>query len=325
MSCSVHHISHNRTCSRKFASSASIEHRISQNISMHKNCIKYIVDAVQRTFRSNQEWCHHCIKAIVYFSAGSQQFDGFTHLFGIFHINSRNLRDSLCVYFFKIYKLTKCKCGQNCDLTACVVTLNIRSRICLCISFCLCILQYFVKVRTFHAHLCHHVVCRSVEDSCDLVNLICCQRGIQRTNDRNTASAACLKQEIDVLCFCNFHQFHTKLGYQRFVGCCHALSCFQTAFDKCVSRFQPSHCLNYNFHFRIIDNLLKIMNDQMLCRISWKFSQIQNIFNIDFFPNTFVNTVMVGIDNLYHTTSNSTISHYSNINHTFYSLPSIFK
>ena len=87
--------------------------------------------------------------------------------------------------------------------------------------------------------------------------------------------------------------------HQFLVGGTHALSGFQRTLRKRIGRLQSAHHFHDNRHFRIIDDRLKIMNQDLLNRISRKISQIQHIFDVDLVSRFSVDTLMVSIDNLY--------------------------
>ena len=267
MLCFIHNICNYCTCSRKLTCSASVEHGISKNISVHKYCIKHIIYTVKRaTLR------YHCIERISDPAACGKKLDSHAKLFCIFHICRCDLCDSFCINILVIQEFSVCKWRKDGDLTACVSTSYVCSRICLCIALCLSFLQNRIKITVLCAHLVKHVVGGSVKDSCDLIDLICCQWRIQCTNDRDTAAAACLKKEIDIFFFCDLHELGTMLGYQSLIGCAYALSCLKRSFYKGISRLDPAHNLNNNIYLRIVYNHFIIMNQNFLNRISRKIS-----------------------------------------------------
>ena len=149
------------------------------------------------------------------------------------------------------------------------------------IAFVLCFFQNGIIIRTLCIHLCQHVICCTIQNACDLIDLICCQGLIQWTNDRNTAADTGLKKEVNILLIGNGQQFCTTLSHQLLVGTCYTLTCLKCFLDKCVSRFNTAHHFYNNFHIRIIQNWLIIMHNLLLYRISREISKIQDIFYIN--------------------------------------------
>ena len=188
---------------------------------------------------------------------------------------------------------------QNCNLSARIMSLNICFRIALCVSFLLCFFEYFVIISSLKEHLCQHIVCCSIQNSCHFINSVCCQRGIQCTNDRDTTTNACFKHEINTSVTSNRKKFCAMFCNQSFIGCCNILSCFQTTFYKCISRLYASHCLNNNVYFCIIYDCLEIMCQNLFYRISRKISEIQNVFYIDYILSSFIDEFAIGSEDLY--------------------------
>ena len=87
---------------------------------------------------------------------------------------------------------------------------------------------------------------------------------------------------------------------QFLIGSADTLSCFQRSSCEGIGRFQTAHNFHDDIHFRIVDDRLKIMNQDFLYRISREISQIQHIFDVDLIPCFSVDTFMVGIYYLYH-------------------------
>ena len=99
-------IRHNSTGCRQFSCPASIEHRVSQHITMHKNAIENIVHTVKLTGWTHQVRGHLCIHLISYFTAGSQQLHCHPQLFRILHIHRSDLRNSFRGNLLKIHELS---------------------------------------------------------------------------------------------------------------------------------------------------------------------------------------------------------------------------
>ena len=203
--------------------------------------------------------------------------------------------------FFKIYVLTGDQRCKNRNLSACVMSLYICLRISLCISLILSLLQNFCIICTLKEHLCHHVVRCSVQDSDYFINTVCCQRRIQCTDNRNASSYTCLKHKVDLPFTGNLKQLRTMLCNQCFIGCCHTLACFQALLYKCIGRFNSSHRLYNDRYFRIIENRIKIMRQNLFHRISRKVSEIQYIFYINLILYSFIDQAAIRTNHFYNT------------------------
>ena len=215
--CAVYNIGNNGTCGREFSCSASVEHGISKNISMHKYCVKHIIYAVKRALLAHQERSYHCIESISNPAACCKKFDGHAKLFGIFHICRCDLCNSFCINILVIQEFSICQRGKNGNLTACVLSFHISGRISLCVAFFLSLFQNSIEISAFCDHLIQHIVSSSVQNSADLIDLICGKRTVDGTNDRDSTATACLEKEVDLFLFCNFHKLRTVLGNQSFI------------------------------------------------------------------------------------------------------------
>ena len=67
-------------------------------------------------------------------------------------------------------------------------------------------------------HLGQNVVGGTVEDTCDLSDLICCQALMHRTDDRNTAADTRLKEIVDIVRFGDLQKLGAFGGNQLFIG-----------------------------------------------------------------------------------------------------------
>ena len=138
---SVYNISHYCACSRKLTCTTSIEHCISQHISMYKDCIKYIIHTVKWTVPADQEGSYHCITGTICISAAcAQKFNGSAQLCSILHILRCNFCDALCINILIIKIFTICQRRQDCYFAACIISLYICCGICFRVTLLLCFL-----------------------------------------------------------------------------------------------------------------------------------------------------------------------------------------
>ena len=87
---------------------------------------------------------------------------------------------------------------------------------------------------------------------------------------------------------------------EGFIGCDNTLAGFQTLFHKSVCGLDPSHNLDHDPDLRVIDDLIYVVNDLFLDRISGKIPEIEHIFYIDLIPCPLVDDVAVGVDHFHH-------------------------
>ena len=168
----VHHISNDSAGRRELSCSASVEHGVTQHISMNENRIENAVHAVERIVRSQKERRHHGKIVPLQLATVGQKFDRHTQSFRVTDIGCGDLRDTLGVDILVIHLLIKSQGGKDSDLPAGIITFHIRLRIALRITQSLSLLQHIVKIGTLLNHFRQDVICGSVQDSCDLVDLI---------------------------------------------------------------------------------------------------------------------------------------------------------
>jgi len=109
MFCLIHNIRNNSTCGRKFTCSASVEHGVSENISVYKYCVEYIIYTVERALLSYQERRYHRIEGISNSAACGKKFNGHAKFFRIFHVCRCDLCDSFCINILVIQEFSVCK------------------------------------------------------------------------------------------------------------------------------------------------------------------------------------------------------------------------
>ena len=112
--------------------------------------------------------------------------------------------------------------------------------------------------------------------------------------------------------------------HKSLVGRHYVFSCLQASFYKGIGRLQSSHDLHYDINAFVIDNLFKIMHNQLLCRIPRKIPEIQNIFDPHLIPRTPVDLLLIHSKDFQYAGTDCPISKYRNMYHV-YSLPTIFR
>ena len=82
-------------------------------------------------------------------------------------------------------------------------------------------------------------------------------------------------------------------GNQCFIGSAYIFSCQKCFLYECKSRFHTAHYFHYDIDFRVIYDLLIIMNQNFLYRLSRKLTKVQNIFYIEFLSGTSCNAFFI--------------------------------
>ena len=233
--------------------------------------------------------------------AGRQKFDGHSHFLCVHHIFSRHFCNAFCIDIFEVHLLAGDQRRKDRDLPAGVIAFHIRLRIALRIPFILRLFEDLVIVRALVKHLCEHIICRSVQDSRDLLDHIRRHRGVQRTDNRDPAAHTGLKEEIDVPLSRDGQKLRPVFCHKRFVGCSHTLARLKTALYKSVCRLDAAHDLYHDPDLRVVYDRLKIMDDLLLDRISREISQIQYIFYIDLIPCSLCDHTVVQVEDFHYT------------------------
>ena len=173
----------------------------------------------------NQHRADICLDSIFGILCHSKKLDITAHFFCIFNIFGCDLSDSLRIYIVKNNSGVKCHRGKDCYLTASIKTLNICSRICLCIAKLCCQIQCILKFHTILGHLSKNKVCGSIDDSHDFSHMIAGQTFFERTD---STCNRCLKKEIHMMCFCCIQKFLAMNSDQILVCRNYMLSCIQS-------------------------------------------------------------------------------------------------
>ena len=198
--------------------------------------------------------------------------DHAAHLFGIGHIFRCHFRNAFRVNVFKIDKLSGDDRGKDRELTAGIPSLDIRARVRLGKALVLCFFENRCVVGPFIVHFGQHVVCRAVYDTENLLDMIGCQAGAQIPDDRNTAADARLKQEAHIILLRQLQQFRTVGRDHRLVGGDYTLSRFQAHADKLGRNADTAHRLTDDADLVIIHDLIDVVYDDLLNRISRKIT-----------------------------------------------------
>ena len=120
-------------------------------------------------------------------------------------VDRRNTADAFGIDIVHDHTRIESDRSQNGDLRCRIVTIDIGRGISLCKAFCLGFSERFIVAQAVFAHAGEHVVRRAVHDAHDRRDLVSDQRVLQRTDDRDTATNACLERQLNALFFRERH------------------------------------------------------------------------------------------------------------------------
>ena len=299
--CSVHDVSTHGAGCGKLARAAAVEHGVAQHISVHKDRVEHIIDAVKRIFIVHQEGRHHCIAAFRQIFAGGEELDLSVDRPRVIHILRRDPGDAFRVDFFIIDEFPIGQGGKDGDLAAGVVAFHIGGGVCLGIAFLLRFLKNFVKVGAFHIHLVQHVVGGPVQDARDLRDLVGRQGSVDGADDGNAAAAAGFEQIVDVLFRRDLHQLPAVLRHQGFVGGADAFPGQQGCLGELIGRAGPAHDLGDDPDFRVFQDHVEIVNQDFFHRISREIPKVKHILDLKFTSGVAPDAFFVGVDHFENT------------------------
>ena len=124
-----------------------------------------------------------------------------------------------------------------------------------------------------------------------------------------TGAAADGSDEVDVVLFAN-KDANTLIPVGTYTFASH-----QRLFGKCISRLCSAHGLTNNGYGFILQNNIEIMDYLVLMGVSREITQIQYVFDADFFSCFFCNRFAVFDKDFRSAASDNTVSHYCNFCH----------
>ena len=147
----------------------------------------------------------------------AQELDLHAGSLGVVHVCQGDGSDALSRDLFGRYLTAPGQRGQDANLTAGVMTLDVSGGIALSIAVVLSLLQGVLKGETSLDHTGQDIVGGAVQDAGELVELIGSQAGTDGLQDGNTAAHAGLEQIGDVLLLGQLHQLAAVLCHQLLV------------------------------------------------------------------------------------------------------------
>ena len=231
----VHDVRNYRRGGGQLAGALAVEYDVAGAVAAYHDAVEYVIDVGELAFVRNKHRRDDDVDGVlVELFDGADQLDHAAPCFRIFHISRFDLGDTLGMYRVGIDMLAEREGGEDTDLAACVMTLDVRLGIAFRIAQLLCELERFIKAHTLMDHLGEDEVSGAVEDARDLADVVRDQTLVDRTDDRDAAADSRLKHEVGVLLGRNRQQLRAVGGDQLFVGGDDALAVAQTFLDELI-------------------------------------------------------------------------------------------
>ena len=196
---------------------------------------------------------------------------------------------------FKADIFSKGKRTHDHQLVGRVEARYIKGRIGLCQTVPLCFGKSLCIGFAVLCHLGKDIVAGAVHNSVEGFVFVCQKTVVQSADNRNAATAACLKAYNNTVLAGSCKKFLAIVGKKSLVGCNYILLGIQSLDDKVLCQCGAADQLNYNTNLGILKNFVKVLFIKFLgqpkCLCVVKFD-IHNIFkkkwNVCPFPQEFV-------------------------------------
>ena len=256
--------------------------------------------------RGNEEGHDECQRLTVNLLGVTDQLHRAAQSLGDRHMISCNAGDAVRCDLVGIQKDSKGKRRQNGDLSCRVQTFYVGGGICLGVAQTLCLLEDLLKSGSLTDHLGEDKVGGTVEDSAHRHDLVGGKVGLHRTDDRNTAAHARLKEIAHAVLTGNVQKLGAKVSDNLLVGGHHVLPRAQCRDGKIIGGMRASHHLGNQSHLGIVQNDIDIMDHTVSQRMLGEITQIQNVLDIYLVTDTGSEELFVFLKNLSRTASNHT-------------------
>ena len=142
----LHHVRENRTCGREFARAAAVKHGRAEEITLNHNAVVDTVHRVERILIAEEQREHADRDLISGKLRRTDKLNRSSELGRIAEVRAVNLRNALGVYILKVHLFARHERRKNRNLTAGVMSLDIRLRIPLRIAETLCIRKHIAEL-----------------------------------------------------------------------------------------------------------------------------------------------------------------------------------
>ena len=192
----IYDVGHHSAGGRQLSRPASVKHRLTKHISVNKHAVEYIVNVAERAGRH-----HHARRCRGIYRAGfgiffgvSNKLNGRACLRQQRNILGFNIPYSLDAYRFKRKQLAVSDSRKYDYLPRRVKSVHIGGGVSLGISKLLRATQNIVKRSAVARHFSQDIICCTVEDSSNRIDLIVGKLINKRTNYRDTSADCRLKK-----------------------------------------------------------------------------------------------------------------------------------
>ena len=171
--------------------------------------------------------------------------------------------------------------GQDGDLAAGVAAVHVVAGVLgLGVAQLLCDLQRVVKAQTLAHHLGEHEVGGAVHDALHLGDDIGRQALVHRRDDGRAAAHRSLEQESAAMLLGQSQQLGTVGGHHLLIGGAHTAAALETGLHIRVGEAGAADGLDHDLDLRVFQNGVKVLDEQMGCRVVRKILRVQDILDL---------------------------------------------
>ena len=194
-----HHVREHRTCGRELTRAAAVEHGRAEKIPLNHNAVVDTVYRIERILIAYKQREHADRDLISGKLRRTDQLNRSFELGCIAEVRAVNLRNALGVDILEIHLFARHERGEDGNLPAGVMTLDIRLRIPLRIAEALRIRKHIAELCALAVHARQDVIGRAVQNTGNLRNYLALISGSERANHRDAAADRSLEEEVDLL------------------------------------------------------------------------------------------------------------------------------
>ena len=205
--------------------------------------------------------------------------------------------------------LTEGQGGQNADLAAGIVALDVGGRILLGVAVDLRLTQRVLEGDAVVDHLGQDVVGGAVEDAADLVELVGSEALEHRADDRDAAADGRLEHVVDAMFLGDLEQLVSLRRDELFVGGADALAGLEAALGELIGCAHAAHDLGNDRYLRVVLDDGEVGNEFMSVGQRGKIAQIEHILDLDRLADRARNLLGVHLEYLVHAGTDRSVSH----------------
>ena len=306
----VQHIRDNCGRGRELARALAVEHHVAGRIAVDHDGVKHVLDRREQVFLGNEVRGDIGVsRAVLTAHRAADQLDDAAQLVGVGHVLERDLADALAGDLVRVKLVAKGKVGQNADLAAGVVALDVRGRILFRIAVELCLLERIRKGDAVVDHLGQDVIGGAVQDTADLIELVRSKALEHRADDRDTAADRRFKHIVDALFLRDPQQLLAAGGDQLLVGGAHALAREQAAPGELIRCADAAHDLGHDRDLGVVLDHRKVGNKFMPVGQRGKIPQVEHILDLDRLADHARDLFGVHLEHLVHARTDRAVPH----------------